>query len=66
MILHLQIPSELTVNSNPSCEPLNGLDASMECTYNSTNRTFVISKAFTFLIEPKIIKFMISNITNPT
>lgn len=63
--MHVYIPVNLSVSANASCEPLNGLDLETICSYNSSNRTFIISNAFTFTVEPKLIRFQLNNITNP-
>eukprot|EP00347_Sterkiella_histriomuscorum_P015240 403357777 len=70
MIVHIVFPSEVVLPSaadakNVKCDAVQGTSYDLTCTLNVTNRTLIVKNAFPFPLEPRVISFAVSPITNP-
>ena len=68
MILQVRFPNEIVLPSNNNsikCASVQGTSSDMYCLLNTTNRTLTVYKAFLNQIEPSLIAFSVTPITNP-
>ena len=66
MTMLIEFPAQIKVAiDSPLCEPVAGMGVDMTCSFNQTQRTLMIKEAFPFLTAPRLLRFLLHNLTNP-